>query len=105
MFLIAVTKNEIAQNFSFGKIEEFDIHSLKTTVITDRFLSEFISEPDGFSVLESPLIGTFDFQNCIFVKISYDRRSNSFYVFKSTISGRPVYYHINQKGEFFCSVP
>jgi asparagine synthetase B (glutamine-hydrolysing) len=66
-------------------------------------LSDFISEADGFSVVESPLIGTPDFRNIIFSKVSYDGKSDSLSIFKSTVSGRPIYYHINPNGEFFCS--
>ena len=103
MFLLAVTKDEIAQNFKSVKVEEFSVHSFKVTIITDKFLSNFISEPNGFSVIESPLINTPDFQNVIFSKVTYDSTDDRFSIFKSTISGRPMYYHINQEGEFFCS--
>ena len=76
MFLLTITKDGIAQNFQNGKIEEFNLHSYKVTVITDKFLSDFISEPNGFSVVESPLINTPDFQNIIFSKVSYDSKND-----------------------------
>ncbi|VVB62041.1 Asparagine synthase [uncultured archaeon] len=103
MFFISITKNGVAQNFQSVKVEEFNLHSSKITVITDKFLSDFITEPNGFSVVESPLISTTDFRNIIFSKVSYDDKNDKFNIFKSTDSGRPIYYHINPKGEFFCS--
>jgi len=103
MFLVALTKDGVAQNFQSGKIEEFNVHSLKVTIVTDKFLSDFISEPNGFSIVESPLISTSSFRDIIFSQVTYDSTNDSFFVFKSTISGRPIYYHINPKGEFFCS--
>jgi asparagine synthetase B (glutamine-hydrolysing) len=103
MFFISITKNGVAQNFQSARIEEFNLHSSKVTVITDNFLSDFITEPDGFSIIESPLISTSDFQNSIFLKVSYDKKNDRINIFKSTISGRQIYYHINQAGEFFCS--
>ncbi|MBE3089009.1 MAG: hypothetical protein IMZ41_01885 [Actinobacteria bacterium] len=103
MFLVAVTKNGIAENFQSVKIDEFNIHSLKVTVVTDKFLSDFVSEPDGFSVIESPLITSPDFRNIIFSKVTYNNKNDTLSIFKSTISGRSIYYHINTKGEFFCS--
>lgn len=103
MFLFAVTRDGVAQNFKSTRVEEFNLHSMKVTVITDDFLSDFITEPDGFSVIESPLIATSDFRNIIFLKVTYDSKNDSLSILKSTISGRPIYYHINSAGEFFCS--
>jgi len=103
MFLVALTKDDIAQNFQSVKVEESLIHSLKVTIIVDKFLSDYISEPDGFSVIESPLINTPDLENIIFSKVAYNNKIDTISIFKSTLSGRPIYYHINSKGEFFCS--
>ena len=66
MFLIALTKNDIAQNFQSMKVEEYLIHSCKVTIVIDKFLSDFILYSDGFSVIESPLINTCDVENIIF---------------------------------------
>jgi asparagine synthetase B (glutamine-hydrolysing) len=103
MFLVAVTKNGVAQNFQSVKIDEFNIHSLKVTIITDKLLSDFVSEPDGFSVYESPLITSPDFRNIIFSQVAYNNKNDTLSIFKSTISGRSIYYYINTNGEFFCS--
>jgi asparagine synthetase B (glutamine-hydrolysing) len=103
MFLVAITKDGIAQNFQSVKVEEFNLHSSKITIITDRFLSKFFLEPDGFSVVESPLITTPDFRNIIFSHVRYHSAEKKLTIFKSTNSGRSIYYHINSHGDFFCS--
>ena len=103
MFLITITKNGVAQNFQSGKIEEFNLHSFKITIVTDQFLSDFFNQANGFSIIESPLNFTSDYRNIIFSQVSYDSKTDSFSVSKSTISGRPLYYHLNAAGEFFCS--
>ena len=103
MFLIALTKNDIAQNFQSMKVEEYLIHSCKVTIVIDKFLSDFILYSDGFSVIESPLINTCDVENIIFSKILFNNKIDMISLFRSTLSGRPIYYHINTKGEFFCS--
>jgi len=102
MFLVAIAKNEIAQNFDSVDIEESKINKFIITSITDNFLSKRIIEKNGFSIIESPLISS-DFNMIIFSKFSYNSVDNTFYLSKSTISGRPIYYHLNPKGEFFCS--
>jgi asparagine synthetase B (glutamine-hydrolysing) len=103
MFLVSLTKDGIAQNFQSKNVEEFPLHSWKVTIITDTFLSDFISETDGFSVIESPYIHSPDAQKLIFSKVHFESKQNTLNVLRSTISGRPIYYHINPKGEFFCS--
>jgi asparagine synthetase B (glutamine-hydrolysing) len=103
MFLLAITKEGISQNFNSMKVEEFNIHSLKVTIIIDKFLSEYMSEPDGFTILESPLISSFNIRDIIFSQITYQKNKETLAVDKPHSSGRPVYYHINHHGEFFCS--
>lgn len=102
MFLIAITKQEIAQSFDSVDIEELKIDNFIITSIVDNFLSKRIIEKNGFSIIESPLVSS-DFNKIIFSKFSYNSIDNVFYASKSTISGRPIYYHLNPKGDFFCS--
>ena len=103
MFLVAITKQEIAQKFRNIKVEEFNIHSSKVTIVTDKFLSNYIAEADGFSVIESPCISSPNYENVIFSKVTYNNNEKTLTVFKSTISGRSLYYHLNSQGDFFCS--
>jgi asparagine synthase (glutamine-hydrolysing) len=103
MFLFAITKAEIAHNFDSVEIEESKMDTFIVTSITDNFLSKRICEKNGFSIFESPLISSSDVSKIIFSKFSYDAIENAFYISKSTISGRPIFYHLNSKGDFLCS--
>jgi asparagine synthase (glutamine-hydrolysing) len=103
MFFISITKDEILQNFDRVDIQESKIDKFRITSITDDFLSKRILEKNGFSIIESPLVSSLEPNKIIFSKFSYRDGENVFYLSKSTISGRPIYYHINQAGEFFCS--
>ena len=104
MFLLAVTNTEIAADFQHPswEINDYKIDSFTVTVITDNFLSKFSSDENGFSLIESPCLSK-NFEEIIFSQIEYKKQSNSFEILKSTISGRPIYYHIDPKGNFFCS--
>lgn len=101
MFLIAITKNEISQNFQNINCEELKINPFLITVITDNFLSKYISTENGFSVIESPFLSKLDFNNIIFCQCTFN--NNSLKLTQSIISGRPIYYTINSKGDFYCS--
>lgn len=103
MFLFSITKNEIAQNFRSFFVEEFKIHPFITTIVVDNFLSKYCLEPNGFSIIESPLISSPEFRKIVFSNVRYDKNKDVFNIFKSTISGRAIYYHLNSRGEFFCS--
>jgi asparagine synthase (glutamine-hydrolysing) len=77
--------------------------SLIFSIVTDNFLSKLILDRNGFSIIESPLISYPSFGKVIFLKITYSTNEKSLSIFRSTLSGRPVYYHLNPEGEFFCS--
>jgi len=103
MFLLAITKVEISQNFQNLKVEELKVHPFLITVITDDFLSSYIQEENGFSIIESPFLQSPNFMDIIFSRITYNRNENLFTIMQSISSGRPIYYTINLKGEFYCS--
>jgi len=103
MFLVAITKDGITNNFKSFKVEESNLHFSKITAVTDGFLSEFITESNGFSVIESPLISTYNSDEIIFSKLTYDSQNDSLTVLNSMMFGRPLYYYVNSKDGFFCS--
>jgi hypothetical protein len=72
MFLAAVTRDEIAQNFDSVDIEQSKMNKFIVTSITDNFLSKRIFEKNGFSIIESPLISESDSSKIIFSKFSYN---------------------------------
>jgi asparagine synthetase B (glutamine-hydrolysing) len=48
-------------------------------------------------------LSTCDWEKVIFCSVDYCGVSKTISVFKATISGRPVYYHIDLEGGFYCS--
>lgn len=103
MFFVAITKDQISQNFQHVSLEEFKIHSFVITLITDKFLSRYISGSNGFSVIESPGHPSSNLDDIIFSQFQFNKKEDTFSLARDTIAGRPIYYHINSKGEFFCS--
>jgi len=103
MFLIAITKNEISQNFKNVQLDELKIHPFIITVITDNVLSKYIPIENDFSLIETPYISSLDGSNIIFSQVIYRQQDRSFAIGRSTISGRPIFYTIGAKGDFYCS--
>jgi len=103
MFLVAITKQKISDCLGAVNIQEHEVNSYIATVATDAFLSKCIEQSNGFSVIESPLMASSDFQNIIFSEIRCNTDDNTLAIFKSTMSGRPIFYYINPQGDFFCS--
>jgi len=103
MFLVAVTRSEIANKLQSFAVEQLRLNSSMVTIVTDNFLSSYFPEPHGFSIIESPFVRYQNFSDMIFSKITYDNKNDVLEIFRSILSGRPIYYHINSKGELFCS--
>lgn len=103
MFFVAFTKNRIADKLKSFDFVEHKANSFIATIVTDNFLSKYFQKQNGFSIIESPLISTSYFNDIIFSEVVYSDSDNLLYIFKPTISGRPIYYHINSSGDFFCS--
>lgn len=106
MFLISVTKNRIKERCHCAdcKVHQVKINSDFATIVTDNFLSQLTIEEDGFKVVESPLVGIpIINQDMILAEIIFNKAKKLLSVFKPTISGRPIYYHLNSRGEFYCS--
>lgn len=73
------------------------------TYATDKFLSESFENDNFFQIIESPLLGTERNIDLQFLEIKVDLKKGNIEIYKSTHSGRPIYYYLNSKGEFFCS--
>lgn len=103
MFLVAFTKNRIADKLKSFDFVEHKTNSLIASIVTDSLLSKYFKKQNGFSIIESPLISTSYFNDIIFSEVVYSDTDNMLYIFKPTISGRPIYYHMSSAGDFFCS--
>jgi hypothetical protein len=103
MFLLALTKSDITDRLGSYNFEEFTVHSTRLTIVFDNFLSQIISEEDGLSVIESPLIFHGDPKEIILSQAMYSKEKEVLEVSVPFISGRPIYYHLDSKGNFYCS--
>lgn len=105
MFLIAITQNQIKERSYPNKftIYQKKIGLLSVTIVTDNFLSRYLENLEGFSIIESPIINKPNVREAILSEVIFKENEKKISVFKPTISGRPIYYHINSKGEFYCS--
>jgi asparagine synthase (glutamine-hydrolysing) len=103
MFLVAITKNEISQNFKNVQLEELKIHPFIITVVTDNVLSKYLPSKNGFSVIESPCFSSLDIEKTFFSKVTYQKQDHSFKITRSTISGKPIFYTSTTKDNFYCS--
>jgi asparagine synthase (glutamine-hydrolysing) len=103
MFFFSITKRKITDDLQCVGAKEIKVDSLIFSIVTDSFLSKLISTEDGFSIIESPLISYPHSDQIIFSEITFRNSKKCFEIFRSTISGRPIYYYLNPQGEFFCS--
>jgi asparagine synthetase B (glutamine-hydrolysing) len=103
MFFVAFTKNRIADKLKSFDFVEHKANSFIATIVTDNFLSKYFQKQNGFSIIESPLISTSYFNDIIFSEVVYNNTESMLCIFKPTISGRPIYYHMSSVGDFFCS--
>ncbi len=104
MFLISITKQSIKNKFDKleWRVNEKEMNSHYLTFITDNFLSKFNIGEKELSIIESLNNNVYD-ENNILVKVVFDHNSRKLSIFKPTHSGRPIYYYLNSKGEFFSS--
>jgi asparagine synthetase B (glutamine-hydrolysing) len=103
MFLVSVTRSQPSITHEGVRLHRRPAGGAIITVATDDFLSVFVDSPHGFSLIESPLASLPDGGGIALSQITYDTAAASLSVFKPLLSGRPIFYHTNAQGEFFCS--
>jgi len=103
MFLLAITNDGIVDKFQSYPVQQVMIGRCNATIVTDNFLSRLISKPDGFSIIESPLARESDSGGIILSLVNYNQNKDIITVSGATTSGRPIFYYLNSKGDFFCS--
>ncbi len=105
MFLIAITKKPIQVKLDNTKykIKHIIVNQLSATIATDNFLSQYFTDTNGFSIIESPLVNRPNVRDIILSEIIFDKEENKLSISANTYSGRPIYYHLNTNGEFYCS--
>jgi asparagine synthetase B (glutamine-hydrolysing) len=104
MFLVALTHRPVQQLLKGFSSEQFQLPCSKVlTVVTDGFLSACKIEQAQFTIFESPFINSTHPSQVIFSEVVVDAKGESICLFRSTMGGRPVYYHLSPEGELFCS--
>lgn len=104
MFLVAITHSGIENNFQNFNVEKFRKGGSIITVVTDNFMSKIVPEPEGFSVIESPLISNENFMGLIFSQVKFNESLKVLEIRRPTLSGRAIYYLIDSKGDLFVSM-
>lgn len=106
MFLISITKNKVVDKIRSVNVNvnELDINTSIITIVTDNYLSRYLPNLNGFALIESICMSADTIDNSrILTEIKYIKDADRLQIVKPTISGRPIYYHINRQGEFYCS--
>jgi len=102
MLFVSFTKSKLKELTSEKKTEIIT-NKFIITIITDDLLSFFQKDTKGLTIYEAPFKLTKNVPALHFFKIRFDNNEDTISLSQSTISGRPLYYHINKQGEFFCS--
>jgi len=101
MFFFSITRNSI--KLLIKNCNEIIHSNFFFTYITDNFLSSFRSTNHSFQIVESLHPYIYNTENYYFVKLDLNTKEKKLTIHKTLVAGRPVYYHINKNGEFFCT--
>jgi len=103
MLFVSLTRSGIQHLLNSSSAREFQFApGWFLTCATDDFLSHISISPDEVVAWESPLGGAPEFDLPL-ISASYFPRLQTLEISKASVSGRPVYYCTNPKGEFFAS--
>jgi hypothetical protein len=105
MLFVALTRSSIPQLPASGSPRQFPFApGWLLTCATDDFLSRLSMSKDEIAVWESLLGGHVDSNHDVsLVTACFLPALQTLQVSKSSVSGRPVYYCTNSRGEFFAS--
>ena len=101
MFFVGITRKKIMDSLQCINATELRYDTFICTIVTDSFLSKLEVMQDGFSVVESPLISYAQCRQIVFSEVIYNQSEKLLEISRFTISGRPIYYFLNQQGELF----
>ena len=106
MFGIATTNRKIVPPNSVSNVNQFKHKNLFVTVCVDDFLARVIWRGEKLMIVESAAPvkeGGAGTDEMIMSKIVYDKEKDIVEMYKSMVFGRPIYYHVNDLGEFYSS--
>jgi asparagine synthetase B (glutamine-hydrolysing) len=105
MLFVALTRSSISMILPGSLFRQFRASAKwLLTCATDDFLSRLSKTPDKI-VAEESLLGSAENpdNDVSFIAACFSTALQTLRVTKSTVSGRPLYYHTNSSGEFFAS--
>jgi len=100
---VAVTKSDISKNFLDARCETFGfLEGRRLSLVYDNFLSRLESF-DELSVIESPIISQSNAKDIIFSQAKIKIEKGLMDISRPSAASRPIYYHVNCEGDFYCS--
>ena len=104
MFLVAITDLSRRCLLKDLRAEEIQLATGRfLTIVTDDFVSTASIHLPEVRVIETPFASSADSGTTLFSEVNVNTSDGSIQLFKSTIAGTTVYYHISSTGEVFCS--
>jgi len=105
VFLVSITRKRLDHASFPLTIRERETQGFIVSAAVDGRLATMPDHPDpGCMVLiESPFAGTDESEKVRFLELTFREREGTITIHKPTVSGRPLYYHISENGEFFCA--
>jgi asparagine synthetase B (glutamine-hydrolysing) len=104
MLLIALSRLNLPGQFTSLSCQQFRVAGgWVLTIVTDGLLSSVAALDDEILGVESPLCSTITSSDPPFITARFSSQERNLEIFKTTLSGRPVYYHLSASGEFFAS--
>ena len=104
MLLVALSRSSLLDQLESYSARQFSVGTdWLLTAVTDGFLSRIKVSDDEVVCSESLLSTSNGGSDVGFLTAHFSRVRQILEISKATISGRPVYYHLNSSGEFFAS--
>ena len=103
MFIVAVTKSDRQIARSALDYKVFRHGNWNISVGTRSDMVHVAESNGGFNLVESPLVGVSQGSKLPGALVEFEPERMELRITKPLGSGRPLYYHQNAAGEFFCS--
>ena len=103
MFLFTVTHHSIIPELHLQGVEEYRVENLFFTLYTRGGMPEVTDTREALGIVEAPGISGRRGLHRDASGIWYDTRNKELQLYRTFVSGRPVYYHISADGDLYCS--
>ena len=103
MFAVAITNQPLKVSEKGFDIKEFEHKGRVITVYTDDLFTELEQIGENLQITEVPLKKSARLTTKFLSRVVVDLKQETIEIFNPTISGRTIYYHIQNGCEFYCS--